>query len=78
MMLATNGRNLDGARRLFDWLASPDAAGSAGLSAWQATTNGLQALQEAAPALDVDWATRQYRAARQRWAGAGFGPTLND
>ena len=31
---------------------------------------------DAAPPLDVDWATRQYAAVRRRWSQFGFGPTI--
>jgi hypothetical protein len=61
-------RNLDAAQTVLDWLVSSAASSARGLSAWQASTNGLQALVEAAPSLDVDWATRHYVAARNRWA----------
>jgi ABC-type Fe3+ transport system substrate-binding protein len=75
--LAANAREVDAARRLVDWLVSKDASPLSGsLSAWQTSANGLQRLLDAAPALDVDWATRQYATARRRWAQSGFGPTV--
>jgi hypothetical protein len=74
--LSSTARNSDGARQLFDWLVGPDAVAPEGLSAWQAETNGLAQLLDAAPPLDVDWATRQYSAVRRRWAESHFGPTL--
>jgi ABC-type Fe3+ transport system substrate-binding protein len=72
--LASGSRNVDDARRLLDWLVGPQA--SAPLSAWQADSNGVAAALDAAPPLDVDWATRQYASVRARWAKAGFGPSL--
>ena len=74
--LANSSRNVDAARALVDWLTSQDAAGSLGLSPWQAGANGLDGLLKAAPPLDVEWARQQYSATRQRWAQSGFGPRL--
>jgi ABC-type Fe3+ transport system substrate-binding protein len=73
--LTAAARNVDAAQSLLDWLASEDAAGTGSLSAWAADRNGLAARLDAAPPLDVDWATRQYSATRQRWARSGFGPS---
>jgi ABC-type Fe3+ transport system substrate-binding protein len=74
--IAASSRNVDAARRMLDWLASEAAATWLSLSPWQAASNGLSALQQAAPPLDVDWGRQQYIATRQRWAQTGFGPTL--
>ncbi len=74
--LATNARNVDAARQVLDWLVGREAPAPSGLSAWQADANGLAALLDAAPPLDVEWATGQYTAVRRRWAEAGFGPVL--
>jgi ABC-type Fe3+ transport system substrate-binding protein len=74
--LAASSRNVDAARRMLDWLASDAAAASLSLSPWQSASNGLSALQQAAPPLDVDWGRQQYVGTRQRWAQSGFGPTL--
>jgi ABC-type Fe3+ transport system substrate-binding protein len=74
--LAANSRNADAARRVLDWLTSASAGGMLALSAWQAATNGLAGLMQAAAPLDVDWCRQQYAAARQRWAASGFGPEL--
>jgi ABC-type Fe3+ transport system substrate-binding protein len=74
--VAASSRNVDAARRMFDWLASDAAASALTLSPWQSASNGLSALQQAAPPLDVDWGRQQYVATRQRWAQGGFGPTL--
>jgi ABC-type Fe3+ transport system substrate-binding protein len=74
--LAAASRNVDPARRMLDWLASDAAASGLSLSPWQSVSNGLSALQQAAPPLDVDWGRQQYIATRQRWAQSGFGPTL--
>jgi ABC-type Fe3+ transport system substrate-binding protein len=73
--LAASSRNVDGAKRLLDWLTSEAAGKSVRLSPWRAGTNGLQALLSAAPALDVEWSRQQYTAARRRWAQSGFGPS---
>jgi ABC-type Fe3+ transport system substrate-binding protein len=64
------------AQQLVDWLtsqpgaASVDAAGA--LSAWRAQQNGLAALAQSAPPLDVAWTLSQYRPARQRWMTLGI------
>jgi ABC-type Fe3+ transport system substrate-binding protein len=74
--LAASSRNGDAARAVLDWLASPAvASGSVAVSPWQAATNGLAELWQAAPPLDVDWGRQQYAAARERWAQSGFAPT---
>jgi len=73
--LAASSRNLDSAQGMLDWLTSEDAASAFGLSPWRAATNGLAALWQTAPALDVEWGRQQYTAARQRWAQSGFSPT---
>jgi ABC-type Fe3+ transport system substrate-binding protein len=73
--LAASSRNTDAARSVLDWLTSEAAAPSLGLSPWQASSNGLAALEQAAPPLDVEWARQQYAAVRQRWAESGFAPT---
>jgi ABC-type Fe3+ transport system substrate-binding protein len=76
--LAASSRSAETARHVLDWLASSDAAPAAGaLSPWQAATNGLAGLWQAAPPLDVEWGRQQYAAARQRWAESGFAPTLS-
>jgi ABC-type Fe3+ transport system substrate-binding protein len=74
--IPTASRNLDGARRVLDWLTSESAASSGiqRFSPWQATSNGLAALLQAAPPLDIEWTPQQYTATRQRWAQSGFGP----
>lgn len=76
--LVAGGRNRDAARTLLTWLVSPDAAdavsAAGGLSWWQAGANGLTSLAQSAPPLDVDWATGQYRAVRERWLQQGFSP----
>ena len=74
--LPTGGRNPDGARALVNWLVSEPAVRPGGLSAWQASSNGLETLLGAAPPLDVDWGTRQYAATRARWAQNAFAPAL--
>jgi ABC-type Fe3+ transport system substrate-binding protein len=61
--IAAGARNLDGAYQLVDWLV-----GSAPLS-------GLRQLVEAAPPLDVEWCTSQYRAVRERWRSNGWSPS---
>ncbi|HEY3059487.1 MAG TPA: substrate-binding domain-containing protein [Chloroflexota bacterium] len=66
--LPVGGQHPDQARQLVDWLASPDASGAGGLSVWQADANGLRAVLDASPPLDVDWGTRQYVSVRRRWA----------
>jgi ABC-type Fe3+ transport system substrate-binding protein len=73
--LAAASRNVDGARQVLHWLTSEDAGASLALSAWQGSRNGLLALQQAAPALDVEWGRQQYAAVRQRWASLGLGPS---
>jgi ABC-type Fe3+ transport system substrate-binding protein len=73
--LASNARNPAAARRLLDWLAGEQAGVLLPLSHWQGAASGLHTALTAAPTLDVDWATQQYSAARQRWAQSGFGPT---
>jgi ABC-type Fe3+ transport system substrate-binding protein len=75
LALASNARNVGAARRILDWLCGEDAAALVSLSPWQASANGLQNALQAAPALDVEWGTQQYSAARRRWADSGFGPT---
>jgi ABC-type Fe3+ transport system substrate-binding protein len=70
--VAAASKNVDDARRLFDWLTSEAAATSVQLSPWHASRNG----QQAAPALDIDWTRQQYTAARRRWSQSGFGPNL--
>jgi ABC-type Fe3+ transport system substrate-binding protein len=75
--LAAASRNVDAARRLLDWLTSDAAAPYLNLSPWQAATNGLSALLQSAPALDVEWARQQYTATRRRWSQSGFGPNLD-
>jgi len=76
--LAADAPNVEPARQLIDWLVSESAPSSSGrLSAWRAGTDGLEALLDAAPALDVSWCTQQYAAARRRWAQSGFGPALD-
>jgi ABC-type Fe3+ transport system substrate-binding protein len=76
--LLTGSRNADAARRVLGWLLSADAAdtisSAGGLSWWQAASNGLSALSQGAPPLDVDWTFQQYRAARERWLEQGFSP----
>jgi ABC-type Fe3+ transport system substrate-binding protein len=75
--LAAGAPNADAGRRLIDWLTAPSAPTSAGrLSAWHAASDGLHALLEVAPRLDVEWATQQYTPSRRRWAQSGFGPAL--
>ena len=71
--LAAGARNPEPARQMVDWLVSQDALATDSVSAWQAATNGLHALLQAGPPTDIEWATRQYRAVRQRWAQSGFG-----
>ena len=75
--LAAASRNVDAARRVLDWLTSEAAAPYLSLSPWQAASNGLSALLQAAPALDVEWARQQYTATRRRWSQSGFGPNLD-
>jgi ABC-type Fe3+ transport system substrate-binding protein len=75
--LAATSRNVEAGRRMLDWLASDAAGAQLTLSAWQSSTNGLAALQQAAPPLDVEWGRQQYVAARQHWAQSGFGPSLD-
>jgi ABC-type Fe3+ transport system substrate-binding protein len=74
--LAASARNVDGARRLLDWLADESGGTVIRLSPWQAASNGLEALLSAAPPLDVDWCRQQYTATRRRWAQSGFGPAV--
>lgn len=69
--LAANARNVEAARALLDWLCGPAAAAFVAVSPWNAAPSAA-----GAPALDVDWATGQYNAARRRWSQSGFGPTL--
>ena len=75
--LAGSAPNADAARRLIDWLVSPDAASLVRYSPWQASSNGLQTLLASGGRLDVDAARLQYVATRARWAQSGLGPTLN-
>jgi ABC-type Fe3+ transport system substrate-binding protein len=76
--LLASARNADAARGLLTWLASPDTAdtvgAAGGLSWWQATSNGLARLLQAAPPLDIDWTAQQYRPTRDRWLQQGFSP----
>ena len=77
--VAASARNVDGARRMLDWLASEAAVTSLTWSPWQATTGAsgpLQSLLTAAPPLDIDWCRQQYTAVRRRWAQSGFGPMI--
>jgi ABC-type Fe3+ transport system substrate-binding protein len=74
--LAASSRNVEGGRAMLDWMVGQAAAPVLRLSPWQAGANGLQALLNAAPVLDVDWARQQYTAARRRWAESGFGPSV--
>src|SRR5207248_6019704 len=71
--VANTSRSVDAARRMLDWLVSQRAAGNLAGSPWH--SDGLAALMQSAPPLDVDWARQPYVAARQRWAMSGFGPT---
>lgn len=68
------------ARALLEWLVGPEAAGivAAGrtLSPWHASANGLGALAQAAPPLDLDWTFAQYRATRQTWLERGLSPVV--
>jgi ABC-type Fe3+ transport system substrate-binding protein len=73
--LAASSRKTDEVRGVLDWLTSEAAGASVGLSPWQAASNGLATLQQAAPPLDVEWARQQYAATRRRWAESGFAPT---
>ena len=73
--LAASSRNADAARAMLDWLTSDAAAAALPLSPWTAASNGLAALIQAAPPLDVDWCRTQYTAARERWAQSGFAPS---
>jgi ABC-type Fe3+ transport system substrate-binding protein len=78
--LANSSRSVDAARAVLTWLTSAEgatAAGSAMLSPWLSATNGLAGLWRDAPPLDVEWGRQQYAAARERWAGSGFAPTLS-
>lgn len=70
--VAATSRNLEGARLLLDWLVSEAAAEHLPGSAWRAAGSA-----QSGPLLDVDWGRQQYVAVRQRWAGSGFGPTLD-
>ena len=76
--LLAGARNPEAARRLLSWLVSPQAtdalAAAGGLSWWQLADNGLSALVQAAPPLDLDWTLHQYRAVRDRWIQQGFSP----
>ena len=74
--LATSARNIDAARRMIDWLTGEQAAASIPLSPWRAASNGLQALLDAAPRLDLDWTAQQYTESRRRWMRSGFGPRI--
>jgi ABC-type Fe3+ transport system substrate-binding protein len=78
--LLTSARNADAARTVLVWLFSRDAsdavAAAGGLSWWQASSNGLAGLVQAAPSLDVAWTLQQYRAVRDRWLQHGFSPRL--
>jgi ABC-type Fe3+ transport system substrate-binding protein len=75
--LAASARNVEGGRRLIDWLVDRPAAAALPWSPWQAASGPLGGLLANTPALDVTWARQQYTAARQRWAASGFGPQLN-
>ena len=75
--LAASSRNIDAARPVLDWLASSDGVSSTALWPWQAATNGLAGLWQAAPPLDIEWGRQQYTAVRERWAQSGFAPTLS-
>jgi ABC-type Fe3+ transport system substrate-binding protein len=75
--LAAASPSTEAARRLLDWLTSDAAAAYVSLSPWQAPSNGLEALLQAAPTLDIEWARQQYTATRHRWAQSGFGPNLD-
>jgi ABC-type Fe3+ transport system substrate-binding protein len=75
--LAASSRNGDQARAVLDWLTSDAAGASLSLSPWTAASNGLAALTQAAPPLDVNWCRQQYTASRERWAQSGFGPSLS-
>jgi len=74
--LAASARNLDAARHLLDWLTSDAAGDILKVSPWRAAANGLQALQSAAPALDIDWCRQNYTPTRQRWSQSGFAPAV--
>jgi hypothetical protein len=78
--ITMSGRNAAPARAILDWLAGPEAANAiaqhGGLATAQAESNGLRALRDAAPALDIPWAAELYRAARARWSTSGFSPSL--
>jgi ABC-type Fe3+ transport system substrate-binding protein len=74
--LAASARNLDAARHLLDWLTSDTAGDILKLSPWRASTNGLQPLLSAAPALDIEWCRQQYTPTRQRWSQSAFAPAL--
>jgi ABC-type Fe3+ transport system substrate-binding protein len=76
LSIPTGGRSPEAAQQLLSWLVSEDAARPNALSAWLAASNGLQTLLAAAPPLDVDWGTREYAAARARWAQNAFTPVL--
>jgi len=76
LSIPTGGRSPEAARQLLTWLVSQDAVRPDALSVWQSESNGLQALLAAVPPLDVDWGTRQYAAARSRWAQNAFTPVL--
>lgn len=67
--IAASSRNVDGARKMLDWLTSENAADRLPGSPWR-TNLGVS------PPLDVEWGRQQYVATRQRWAQSGFGPTL--
>jgi ABC-type Fe3+ transport system substrate-binding protein len=75
--IAASSRNTDAARAVLDWVTSDAAARLLSLSPWTASSNGLAALSQAAPPLDVDWCRQQYTAARERWARSGFAPSLS-
>jgi len=75
--LTAASRNVDGARRLLDWLTSEAGSTFVAFSAWQPAGTSVSALLQAAPALDVEWARQQYTATRRRWAQSGFGPSLD-
>jgi hypothetical protein len=65
--VSASARDADAARLVVNWL----------VGAAPVASSGLRALLNAAPSLDVDWATRQYVAVRQRWARSGFGPNTS-
>jgi ABC-type Fe3+ transport system substrate-binding protein len=74
--LAANARNPEAAKHLLDWLTSDAAGDTLTRSPWRAAANGLQALQAAAPPLDIDWCRQQYTATRRRWSESAFTPAV--